>query len=111
MKEFIKENKLVSIGISLMIIICVVELIVMIYLTITPPPKTEHYPLCGTVVEINRENGKVMVEDFNGNLWTFEGCEDWLEGDICAMIISDEATPDTIYDDVIIQTRYCGWVK
>ena len=68
-----------------------------------------HYPACGEVVEINRENGKVVVEDFNGNLWAFEGCEDWMEGDICAMIMSDEGTPETIYDDVIIQARYCGW--
>ena len=73
------------------------------------PLEFKHYPLCGTVVEVNRENGEVVVEDFNGNLWAFEGCEDWLEGDICAMIMSDEATPDTIYDDVIIQARYCGW--
>ena len=68
----------------------------------------KHYPSCGTVVEINCENGEVVVEDFNGNLWAFEGSEDWLEGDICAMIMSDEATPE-IYDDVIVQVRYCGW--
>ena len=67
-----------------------------------------HYPACGEVVEVNRENGKVVVEDFNGNLWAFEGTEDWMEGDICAMIMSDEATPE-IYDDVIIQVRYCGY--
>ena len=67
-----------------------------------------HYPSCGMVVEINRENGEVIVKDFNGNLWAFEGNEDWLEGDICAMIMSDEGTP-SIYDDVIIQARYCGW--
>ena len=56
------------------------------------PLDFKHYPLCGTVVEVNRENGEVVVEDFNGNLWAFEGCEDWMEGDICAMIMSDEGT-------------------
>ena len=109
MKEFIKENKLVSIGIGLMIIICIVELIAMIYLTINPLPKTEQYPTCGTVVEIDSKTNLVTIEDFNGNLWVFEGCEDWMEGDICVMIMSDEGTPETIYDDVIIQIRYCGW--
>lgn len=68
----------------------------------------KQYPTCGTVTEINRENGKVVVKDFNGNLWAFEGSEDWIEGDICAMIMSDEGTPE-IYDDVIVQVRYCGW--
>lgn len=108
MKEFIKENKLVFIGLSLMVMICIAELIAMIYLTVNPLSKTEQYPTCGIVVEVDRENDLVMVEDFNGNLWEFEGCEDWLEGDVCSMIMSDKTTPE-IYDDVIIQVRYCGY--
>ena len=76
--------------------------------TETETLKIKHYPSCGTVVEVNRENGRIVVEDFNGNLWAFEGGEDWLEGDICAMTMSDEGTP-SIYDDVVIQARYCGW--
>lgn len=108
MKEFIKENKLISIGLGLMVIICVAELITMIYLTINPMPEIKQYPTCGTVVEINKENDEVVVEDFNGNLWAFEGCEDWAEGDICAMIMSDEGTSE-IYDDTIVQVRYCGY--
>ena len=72
------------------------------------PLEFKHYPLCGTVVEVNKENGEVVVEDFNGNLWAFEDGEDWLEGDICAMTMSDEGT-SSIYDDVVVQARYCGW--
>lgn len=69
---------------------------------------TNLYPTCGVIVEINYENDEVTVEDFNNNLWIFKGAEDWAEGDICAMIMNNEGTPE-IYDDIIIQTKYCGW--
>jgi len=94
-------------------LVLMVALVALVACTEQKPIETakiefNHYPACGEVVEVNRENGEVVVEDFNGNLWAFEGCEDWMEGDICAMIMSDEGTPETIYDDVIIQARYCG---
>lgn len=63
------------------------------------------YPLSTTVTEIN--NNTVTVEDSNGNLWSFDGVEDWEVGDGCALIMHDNNTKD-IYDDVIISTRYQG---
>lgn len=71
---------------------------------------SELYPACGIVVEIDEENDLVMVEDFNGDIWIFEGIEDWFIGDICAMMMDDNGT-DTIYDDIIVSVRYCGWVE
>ena len=68
------------------------------------------YPACGIVIEIDEENDLVMVEDFNGDIWIFEGIEDWFIGDICAMMMDDNGT-DTIYDDIIVSVRYRGWVK
>lgn len=84
----------------------IVEAILVFVACITEPAK--EYPTCATVVELDRENDEVVVEDFNGNLWAFEGCEDWAEGDICAMIMNDEGTSE-IYDDTIVQVRYCGY--
>lgn len=63
------------------------------------------YPLSTTVTEI--ENDTVTVEDTNGNLWSFDGAEDWEVGDTCALIMDDNSTKD-IRDDVIISTRYQG---
>ena len=63
------------------------------------------YPLTATVTEIN--NDTVTVEDTNGNLWSFNGAEDWQVGDGCALIMHDNSTSD-IRDDVIISTRYQG---
>ena len=107
-------NRKLTCIVMVMVIVLQLAMVICVGCTEQKPIETEkiefrHYPACGEVVEINRENGKVVVEDFNGNLWAFEGTEDWMEGDICAMIMSDEGTPETIYDDVIIQARYCGY--
>lgn len=61
------------------------------------------YPLTTTVTEI--ENETVTVEDSNGNLWSFNGVEDWQVGDGCALIMHDNSTSE-IMDDTIISTRY-----
>lgn len=68
------------------------------------------YPLSTIVVEVDRKENLVITKDFNGNVWTFSECEDWAVNDICAMIISDNATAN-IYDDEIITVRYCGYIK
>lgn len=59
------------------------------------------YPITTTVTEI--ENNIVTVEDSNGNLWSFNGAEDWEINDSCALIMDDSNTKD-IRDDVIIST-------
>lgn len=46
------------------------------------------YPLTTTVTEIN--NDTVTVEDSNGNLWSFNGVEDWQVGDGCALIMGSK---------------------
>lgn len=61
------------------------------------------YPLSTTVTEI--KNDTVTVEDTNGNLWSFDGAEDWQVGDGCALIMHDNSTSEII-DDTIISTRY-----
>lgn len=61
------------------------------------------YPLSTVVTEIN--NDTVTVEDSNGNLWSFNGVEDWQVGDGCALIMHDNSTSE-IMDDTIISTRY-----
>ena len=61
------------------------------------------YPLTTTVTEI--KNDTVTVEDSNGNLWSFNGVEDWQVGDGCALIMNDNSTSE-IMDDTIISAKY-----
>ena len=68
------------------------------------------YPMTGIVVEVNYDEDIVAVEDFNGNIWEFYGCEDWAEGDIASMLMYDNGT-EIIYDDEIVSVRYCGYAR
>lgn len=68
------------------------------------------YPLCGIVTEVNYAEDYITIEVFNGNMWEWEGTEDWNEGDIAAMIMDDNGT-EIIYDDIIMDISYNGWVK
>jgi len=66
------------------------------------------YPACGQIISI--EENLVIVEDLSGNAWTFCGSEDWAIGDIVAMIM-DNMNTSTIYDDEIVDIRYCGYLE
>lgn len=66
------------------------------------------YPSCGVVTEINRTEDYVVYEEFNGNLFSFYGAEDYEVGDIVATIMSDKGT-ECVYDDEVISARYCGY--
>ena len=68
------------------------------------------YPLSSVVKSIHDDT--VTVETINGMLWSFTNdTEDWYEGDICAMIMDNNGTPDYMYDDIIVKTRYSGFIK
>lgn len=75
-----------------------------------PPAIEEQYPLSTIVCGVDVDNDIVGLEDFNGNVWEIRGVEDYMEGDVVALIMSDNGTPHTIEDDVVISARYCGWV-
>ena len=71
---------------------------------------SKEYPTCGTVVSVNHETDVVVFEDFNGLRWGFKGAEDWMVDDIIAVIMNDQGT-ETIFDDEIVDVKYCGYVE
>ena len=86
------------------VIWCVV-LVVAILMGVTAC--AEIYPT--TFVVINISNNIVSMEDYNGNVWEWEGVEDWMCGDIVSAIMDDNNTA-IIYDDTIITIRYSGTI-
>ena len=60
-----------------------------------------------TAIITEIKNDTVTVECANGNLFAFEGAEDLEEGDLCSMIMYDNATP-IVYDDEILSIKYAG---
>lgn len=74
--------------------------------------RAEEYPAVMVIDEVNGNQDLVVGHDFAGNIWSFyaNGGEDWMVGDLCAMIMDDKETP-LIYDDEIKATRYVGYVQ
>lgn len=63
------------------------------------------YPITGKVVGMDYTADTVTVEQANGNLWSFIGCDDWQLNDTCNMIMNTNGTAN-IYDDHIVSVRY-----
>lgn len=66
------------------------------------------YSRSAVVVGVDYTSDVVTVEDSTGNLWTFEGVEDYDLSDRVALTIHDNGTDWDIKDDRIIETRYDG---
>ena len=65
------------------------------------------YPHAAVVVEVDDVGDCVYASDYNGEVWMFYGAEDWMIGDIAAMIIDDCGTPE-VAGDKIVSVRCCG---
>lgn len=74
-------------------------------------PVETQYARTGFVVELDRENDIVVVEDWAGLTWEFYGIEDWEVNDIASMLMNDNGTPENIYDDEILSVRYGGQIN
>lgn len=68
------------------------------------------YPQTTIVTEVDYKSDLVTISTFTGVEYQFYGCEDWYVGDICSVIFCDNGT-STIYDDIIISTRYSGYIE
>ena len=69
--------------------------------------KSHMYLACGEIVELIEDYDLVTVETQDGNLWVFQGIEDWMPGDKVVMAMDDSATSD-VSDDLILSVRYLG---
>lgn len=71
-------------------------------------PEHSLYPRAVMVDKIKLESDTVVFKDGAGFTWEFEEVEDWAEGDVAAMLMDDNATPENILDDYVINIWY-GW--
>ena len=61
------------------------------------------------VTNLNYETDVVTCVDSVGFQWEFEGCEDYLKGDIVCCLMATMGTENTIRDDEILLTNYSGY--
>ncbi len=69
---------------------------------------TNLYALTTVVTEVDMEADTVTCEDYNDNLWVFDGAEDWEVGD-CASLLMDSKGTKKIRDDVVEGAKYSAW--
>lgn len=74
-------------------------------------PVSSTYPNAGVVVELDKEKDLVTISTGSGLLYEFYGMEDLCVGDIVAVIMDDNGTPDTVLDDKIIDSKYAGYAE
>ena len=67
------------------------------------------YARTAVIVDFDFEEDIVVVKDGAGLLWEFYGIEDYCIGDFVSMLMWDVGTPDTIFDDEIIDVVYAGF--
>jgi hypothetical protein len=92
----------------LVIAAVLVGLFVGLNLNKTEEVKNSVYPLTVVIIELDREGDIVTCVDGADNFWEFYGVEDWQTGDYVSLLMDDNGTPETIYDDVITMTLYAG---
>lgn len=64
------------------------------------------YIKMSVVVACDEETEEITVIDATGNYWIFYG-DEWRVGDIAILLMNDAST-ETLYDDEIIETYYGG---
>lgn len=75
---------------------------------LSPPRRLAFYPRAGIVTALDRSADLVTVTDAAGYDWQFTGVEDWERGDLAALLMDDNGTPDSILDDRVTEVRYSG---
>lgn len=87
-------------------------LVGLLALTITVPVHGAVYPHMGKVTAIiPKANGyEVTFTDGVGRFYSWlDDSGDWFTGDFVAVIMDDNGTPETVYDDIVLNTRYVGY--
>lgn len=76
--------------------------------------KAEIYPETGIVSAIETQEGdfySLSATTFSGHIFVFDTEDgDWLENDICSMIMDDCGT-ETVHDDIVLSARYSGYIR
>ena len=61
------------------------------------------------ITSLDYEKDIVYCMDSVGFEWAFYGCEDYMEGDIIYVLLDDNGTKETIFDDIIVNVNYSGY--
>lgn len=95
---------------QMIISLFVVYILFVSIFVVTSPAFADTNVRAGIIVEINEEEDYATVEDACGLIWEFDEIEDFMVGDLVIMTMWDSNTPESIYDDEIINVVYSGFI-
>ena len=72
---------------------------------------SKEYPTMVKITKINPQYDTMVGIDASGEMWQLEGIKDYDVNDYVALIMNDNGTPHYIYDDEIVDMRYCGYAE
>ena len=84
----------------------ITTLIILLLAFVATTKNTTLYPETGKVVDISENI--VTVETATGNLFQFDGAEDWQVDDCVSMIMDGHGTENCV-DDEIVKAEYSSW--
>lgn len=76
--------------------------------TVNDSSSENYYALTAIISDVDKAADVIEATDHNGNVWTWEGCEDWEVGDVGSLLMYDNNTA-LIQDDIIIKAHYSGY--
>ena len=97
-------------AIDILFVLLVIAMISFCWMDYNKAAEPEHsiYPLTVQVVELDHDADVVVCVDETGNCWEFYGVEDWQVGNFASLLMDDNGTTETIYDDVITMICHAG---
>lgn len=84
-----------------------IAIILLLAILLPMGAEAELYLRFGNVVDLEYDCDCVTVDDGMGNLWEFYGVDYFFFDDLAVMIMSDNDTPDWIYDDIVVNAYRC----
>ena len=72
--------------------------------------ENDYYPNTMIITDLDYDNDIIIMEDFNGHVWMYDGIEDNLIGDVMSCIMYNNKTK-SIYDDEIVKMKYSGYIE
>lgn len=85
-------------------------LTIFICVSISTHYENHYYPTTMIITKLDHDNDIIIMEDFKGHVWMYDGIEDNLIGDVISCIMYDNKT-ELIYDDKIIKIKYSGYTE
>ena len=98
-----KEKKMKKIA-NVVLVIALAAILIKIGMMIAPQEIDQVYPRVAYIIEINEDEGWMILRDYAGLEWKAD-VEDFWYGEYVAMMMHDNGTPYWIYDDIILTIR------